>query len=149
VYFAYGANMSIGRLCSHVCSAKVVGLAKLLDKRMVCNKKGADGSGKANLTESLGAVVWGVLYEVESAELDKLDRAEGGYQRMSTQALTEGDNPVKVEIYVSEKLTADPTPYDWYKELILRGAREHELPTAYLQYLEQLPSKPDPKKQRR
>ena len=142
MYFAYGANMSSERLRSHVCCARAIGRAKLLNQRMVCNKKGEDGSGKANLIESPGDVVWGVLYEVDSAELHKLDRAEGGYNRMSTQSMTEGDNPIDVDVYVSTKLTADPIPYTWYKDIILCGAREHELPTGYLQYLEQLPSKP-------
>jgi len=141
--------MSSERLRSHVCFARAIGRAKLLDKRMVCNKKGEDGSGKANLIESPGDAVWGVLYEVDSAELDKLDSAEGGYHRMSTQSITKGNNPLEVEVYISTKLTADPTPYEGYKKVILRGAREHELPTGYLQYLEQLPSKPDPKRERR
>lgn len=149
VYFAYGSNMCTERLRSRICYARAVGRAKLLDKRMVCNKESEDGSGKANLIESPGDVVWGVLYEVDSSELDKLDRAEGGYERVTMQVLTHLGDLLQAEVYRSDRLSADPTPYHWYKERILRGARKHELPTAYLQYLEQLPSKPDRKEQRR
>lgn len=146
VYFAYGSNMNTKRIRSRVPLATVIGRARLLDKRMVCNKKGEDGSGKANLVDSPGDLVWGVLYEVDLAKLDKLDQAEGGYQRTKLQVWTEQGNPVTAEVYVSKKLAADPMPYDWYKKLIIAGAREHQLPRDYLEYLEQLPSKPDLRK---
>lgn len=141
--FAYGSNMYTDRMRWRVPSATVVGPAKLPDKCMVCNKKSKDGSGKANLADSPGGAVWGVLYEVDLAELDRLDRAEGGYQRTSLQVWARQGSPV-AEVHVSTELTADPVPYEWYKELIVAGAHEHELPRDYLVYLEQLPSKPDP-----
>jgi hypothetical protein len=46
--------MSSERLRSHARPAKAIGRAKLLNKRMVCNKKSEDGSGKANLIETRG-----------------------------------------------------------------------------------------------
>jgi len=110
---------------------------------MVCNKESKDGSGKANLVDSTGDLVWGVIYEIDAAELDKLDRVEGGYQRVKLQVWTEHDDPVTAYVYISTKLTADPVPYEWYKELIIAGAHEHRLPRDYLDYLEQLPSRPD------
>ena len=142
--FAYGSNMYTDRMRSRVPSATVVGPAKLPDKRLVCSKKSKDGSGKANLADSPGDPVWGVLYEVDLAELDRLDRAEGGYQRTSLQVWARQGSPVTAEVYVSTELTADPVPYESYKELIVAGAREHKLPRDYVEYLEQLPSKPDP-----
>lgn len=145
-YFAYGSNMVTKRLRSRVPSAKVIGQAKLLNKRMVCNKKSIDGSGKANLVDSLGDVVWGVLYKVDIEELSKLDRAEGGYQRLAMQVLTNEEDFIESEVYISLRLTTDPTPYDWYKDLIISGACEHELPSDYLEYLKQLPSRPDSRK---
>lgn len=142
IYFAYGSNMHTKRLQSRVLSAKAIGRARLLDKRMVCNKKSKDGSAKANLVYSLGNVVWGVLYEINSAALDSLDMAEGGYHRTKLQVLTDQGNLVKAEVYISTKVTSD-LPYDCYKNFVLEGAREHRLPKDYLEYLEQLSSKPD------
>jgi len=142
-YFAYGSNMVTKRLRSWVPSAKVIGQARLLNKRMVCNKKSIDGSGKANLVDSPGDVAWGVLYKVDTEELSKLDRVEGGYQRLTMQVLTNEEDFIESEVYISMKLTTDLTPYDWYKDLIISGACEHELPRDYLKYLKQLPSRPD------
>lgn len=142
-YFAYGSNMVTKRLRLRVPSAKVIGQARLLNKRMVCNKKSTDGSGKANLVDSPGDAAWGVLYKVDIEELSKLDKAEGGYQRLTAQVLTNEEDPIESEVYISMKLTTDPTPYDWYKDLIISGACKHELPRDYLKYLKQLPSRPD------
>ncbi len=141
-YFAYGSNMVTKRLRSRVPSAKVIGQARLLNKCMVCNKKSIDGSGKANLVDSPGDVAWGVLYKVDTEELSKLDKVEGDYQRLTIQVLTNEEGFIESEVYISMKLTG-LTPYDWYKDLIISGACEHELPRDYLKYLKQLPSRPD------
>ncbi len=133
-------------LRSRVPSAKTIGRARLLDKRMVCNKKSKDSSGKANLIDSPGNVVWGVLYEIDSAELGNLDKAERSYKRKALQVLNEQGDTISAEVYISTKITTDPTPYDWYKNLILQGAQEHQLPGDYVEYLQRLPSKPDPRK---
>jgi len=142
-YFAYGSNMDTQRLRSHAPSATVVGPAKLLDKSIVFNKRSTDGSGKANLVDSPGDVVWGVLFELDSTELDRLDRAERGYERTTLTVWSAGGNSVMAQVYTSAQFTANPVPYDWYKNLVLAGAREHELPRQYLDYLQHLPSKPD------
>lgn len=146
-YFAYGSNMSTGWLKRYVPSAKPLGHAKLLDKRLVCNKKSKDGSGKANLANSAGDVVWGVLYEVDLTELDKLDRVEGGYTRVSLDVITNQGSSIKAYVYISCELTDDVRPHDWYKELMVKGAREHQVPPFYMKYLEQIHSKPNPVKE--
>lgn len=146
-YFAYGSNMSTGWLKRCVPSAKPLGHAKLLDKRLACNKKSKDGSGKANLANSAGDAVWGVLYEVDLTELDKLDRVESGYTRVSLDVITNQGTSIKAYVYISCELIDDARPYDWYKELIVKGAREHQLPTPYVKFLEQIPSKPNPVKE--
>jgi len=147
LYFAYGSNMKTERMTKRVPSAKVVGQARILDKRMVCNKKSIDGSGKANLMDCPGGVVWGVLYEVSEDDLPKLDEAEGGYKRVEIEMLDEQGHPTTIQTYVSDELTTEPVPYDWYKALIVEGAQEHRLPEDYLRLLEGLPAKPDLRKQ--
>jgi hypothetical protein len=120
----------------------------LVDKRLVFNKRSADGSGKANLADSPGEVVWGVLYELDSADLFELDRAEAGYQRVTLTILSEDGNQIEAQTYVSNDLTPEPIPYDWYKQLVTDGAEEHRLPRKYIQALASLPAKPDPKRSR-
>ncbi|GIV89167.1 MAG: hypothetical protein KatS3mg055_1685 [Chloroflexus sp.] len=143
LYFAYGSNMSLERLRSRIASVKVIGRAFLKDWNMVLNKRSRDGSGKANLVESPGDVTWGVLYEIHNSDLDTLDRVEGGYQRITVQVQQPDGTVVEAVTYISGNLTNDPRPYRWYKELILSGAREHNLPQDYIARLEGLPVKSD------
>jgi len=143
--FAYGSNMCTRRMKDRVSSAKPLGFAKFLNKRLVCNKKSDDGSGKANLEKAAGDTAWGVLYEMDSAELGKLDDYEKGYKRVSLDVETEQGALESAWVYISSKLTDDPRPYEWYKELMINGALEHHLSSFYIERLKQIRSKPDPR----
>ncbi len=68
LYFAYGSNMTSARLRARIPSARSVGAARIDGRRLVCNKRGRDGSGKANLCASPGGEAWGVVYEVDAAD---------------------------------------------------------------------------------
>lgn len=142
-YFAYGSNMSTRRLQGRVRSAKPIGPARLPNRRLVCNKKSKDDSGKANLVDSTGDTVCGVLYDIAPAALAKLDEAENGYTRTVLEVITDQDSSLKAYVYVSSELTEDGCPYDWYKKLMIEGAREHGLPAYYVKYLEGIPSRPN------
>ncbi len=43
--------------------------------------------------------------------------------------------------YISANLTDDTRAHEWYKEIILSGAKESKLPKDYIAYLERLTSK--------
>jgi hypothetical protein len=45
--------------------------------------------------------------------------------------------------YRSDRITDDPVPLDWYRGMILEGARKHCLPEEYLTVLEALPTRTD------
>ena len=141
LYFAYGSNMSSKRLRSRVTSAELIDPAFLKDVRMLTNKRSKDGSGKANLVESPGDVTWGVLYEIDVQDLDTLDKVESEYDRVTLKVWKPDGNVVKAVMYISTNLTDDPRAYEWYKEFILAGAKESNLPKDYIAYLEGLPSK--------
>jgi len=144
LYFAYGSNLCASRLCGRVPSAACVGRARLPGRRLVTDKLGRDGSGKANLREDGAATVWGVLYEIHSTHWAELDACESGYSRVSLEVVTEAGGRLLAQTYVSEMLTADPVPYAWYKRLVIEGARAHGLPANYVAMLEAWPEKPDP-----
>jgi len=142
LYFAYGSNMSAGRMQQRIPNATVLGTARVQDRQLVCNKLGRDGSGKANLIHRSGYVVYGVLYELPPADIAELDKIEGGYRRISIQTFSWRYDPIRAETYEAEVLTDDPTPFEWYRELMLAGARENGLPEDYVLYLEQLQVRP-------
>ena len=113
VYFAYGSNMLESRMRERTSSAVALGVGKLEGMRVVMNKKGVDDSGKANLVEDPGSVVYGVLYRIDPSELPSLDSAEGGYERRSVKVVF-GDQVVEAQTYISEEITEEPVAWDWY-----------------------------------
>jgi len=148
LYFAYGSNLSAARLQKRVATAEPAGTARLEGHRLVCDKTGRDGSAKANLVPGLDEHVWGALYLLEARQLTTLDRFEGGYERLLVSVESHVDGHAngfrEALTYCSSQRTADPVPFDWYRQLILDGAREHGLPAAWLARLEALPCRADP-----
>ncbi len=114
----------------------------------MCDKAGSDGSAKANLRADPRAHVWGALYRLGPGQLEILDRFEGGYERLQVQVQSPRGASHAALTYRSERRTGDPVPFDWYRQLILEGAREHGLPEDWLAWLEALPSRPDPERAR-
>lgn len=139
LYFAFGSNMCTVRMKQRIPSAKVVGPATLPHWILVCNKLGRDGSAKANIVRRHGAVVHGVLYKLNSNDLEILDQIEAGYQRKTLKVISSASTSARAEAYVGTRLTTNPLPFGWYKDLILSGAREHGLPESYLNFLDRLP----------
>jgi gamma-glutamylcyclotransferase (GGCT)/AIG2-like uncharacterized protein YtfP len=144
LYFAYGSNLKEGRMRQRVSSARTEAVAFLDHHRLVCNKRGRDGSAKANLAREPGHRVWGVLYRIERDHLSLLDGFEMGYERIEVEVCTAAGDACRASTYRSDRITRDPIPFAWYRELILEGAREHGLPEEYLKLLEALPSRCEP-----
>lgn len=142
LYFAYGSNMSSRHLRCRIPSVKSIGISYLKDEKVVFNKRSVDNSGKANLVYSLGDVTWGVLYEIDAKWLDMLDGFERCYCRIVIKVWKPNGDMVEAKSYRSTDLTDEAVAYDCYKELVLSGAREHNLPQDYIAYLKRLPSKP-------
>jgi gamma-glutamylcyclotransferase (GGCT)/AIG2-like uncharacterized protein YtfP len=141
LYFAYGSNMKTERLRERVASVRALGIARLEERRLLLNKRGADGSAKANLVPSRGGVAWGVLYEIATRDWSRLDRHERGYVRTRVCVQSPADYACEAITYISDR-PIDAVPFDWYRALLIEGAREHGLPDDYVAQLEALPYRP-------
>lgn len=137
LYFAYGSNMYTPRLRYRVPGASVVGLATLQAHRLRFHKRSDDGSGKCNAeyTGSPKDQVIGVLFTIPTAELGKLDKAEGrgkGYDvHPVTVATTEAPHTALTYLAASSHINEELVPYDWYWDFVVAGARLHALPEDY------------------
>ncbi len=155
--FAYGSNMNIKRLRERVPSATKVANVFLLGYKIVCNKVSKkDSSAKANIEKSENAtdIVWGVLFEIDSKEKPLLDKAEGlgkGYNEDSLTFTDENniEHIAKVYIADSSSINNSLVAYDWYKDFIITGAIQNELPADYISQLQLIPFIQDPDKERR
>lgn len=164
LYFAYGSNMLAARLRERTPSARPVAVAGLPGHALRWHKPGLDGSGKCDVVAVAdpAACVHGVLYEIARAEKPQLDRAESlgvGYaERHAPVQVTsavafagqaprragDGWRTVEALLYVALRVDAGRLPFDWYRALVVAGAREHALPADYVAALEATPARADP-----
>lgn len=139
LYAAYGSNLHPLRLVERCPSAEAVGVSTLSGWQLRFNKHGRDESGKANIITGNGEVYLSV-YELSDEDRPVLDTIEGpGYEARSIEL--EGFGTCFT--YVATALgTLDP--FDWYKDLVLAGARFHRFPDRYLAELDAFPATTDP-----
>ena len=149
--FAYGSNMCSGRFRDYGVVPEEIGCSVLLQNyHLRFNKRSRrDGSGKANAEPNNGGQVWGVLYTIPDAHLEILDQGEGGYHREKLQVTTE-NTVINAWVYLAGRASNDPTlrPYTWYKRFLIEGAKEHDLPSEYIETLEGIEAIPDPDEHR-
>lgn len=141
LYFAYGSNMLIERLQHRCGSAQPLGMAWVEGYGVAFSKIGQDGSGKATLSTAAGARAYGVLFQLGAEDLHALDRIEGrgkGYERLDgiqVAANHNGGAMIPACTYISQPPHIDGRlrPYDWYLDLVVHGARQNALPSAYVE----------------
>ena len=145
--------MSTVRLRARTPSAVVVAVAKLARHRLKFYKAGKDGSGKCDIFNTGGANdrVYGVVFAIEAAEKSDLDIVEGlgaDYSEKTVQVTTLEGLEMNVVTYVAIKIDMQSKPYHWYKNHVLRGAREHHLPEDYVFEIETVEAINDPIRER-
>lgn len=149
-YLAFGSNLHPHRLIARVPSARFLDVVEMPGKTLAFHKRSTDGSGKCLFYNAQGAdqMMYGALYEFDSAEKENLDEAEGlgqGYEEKLMQFSLKGTAHTPYA-YTAQRSYIDTTlfPYDWYKRFVLAGARYLNLPINYLQQIEGVAAKPDP-----
>lgn len=151
--FAYGSNMLTRRIRSRTPSAFSIAPGEIRGYRMAFHKRGMDGSGKANIrrTGDAGDRVHGVLFGVNSRELPLLDALEIGYRREDLHVITHWGHTVQAACYQALEGFIQPglRPFDWYRDLVLAGAREHRLPEHHVLWIEVQEADRDPDDARR
>ena len=146
-YFAYGSNLIFERITERLGKVKFLGAASIENWCLRFNKLGKDGSGKCNIIESKGEFVYGVLYRISPLQKTKLDEFELGYNTICLQLPLFG----KCISYQAIEIEDDRvcTIYDWYRELVLIGAKRYGFPPQYVSMLEKQRTTEDSDKTRR
>lgn len=154
--FSYGSNMNLNRLTQRIPLAVKVSNAFLPGFKLICNKVSKDGSAKANIvkTNISGELVWGVLFNIDSKEKPLLDKAESlrlGYNEDTLTFFDQLSNSYSGQVYIadSKSINNHLLPFDWYKEFIVTGGIQNQLPADYISKLQSIPCVPDPDEKRR
>ncbi|UCB54032.1 MAG: gamma-glutamylcyclotransferase [Thiotrichales bacterium] len=149
IYFAYGSNMSTPRIQRRVESAIVLSTAHLPEHSLRFHKISADGSAKCDIahTGNTDDRVYGVVFEILHNDKHILDSHEGlgnGYEEKRVSAYLRDGNVITATTYYATHIDASLQPYHWYKQHVLRGAREHSLPRDHIAAIEAISSIDDP-----
>ncbi|MBV8746912.1 MAG: gamma-glutamylcyclotransferase [Xanthobacteraceae bacterium] len=129
LYFAYGSNMSrtwMKRLCP---KAQALGPAQLMHYRFLVMS-----AGYASVLPQAGDVVHGVLWRIAPGDFDALDRYEdvaGGLYDRCTLPVQYGGEQHTALVYVGRSRAAGRARSE-YCEVVLRAARDWELPAHYI-----------------
>lgn len=139
-YFAYGSNMSLARLKQRTPSAKRCGSFKLLAHSLRFHKVGQDKSGKCDAfyTANQSDYVLGALFEIDEVDKAHLDKAEGlgfGYDEKHVTVLDSQNQVISAFLYIATHIDAEIKPYSWYKNHVLIGAHESNLPKEYIEQI--------------
>lgn len=130
LYFAYGSCMG-NDICRTVSTFRRLGRAHLQGWEIGFTRYSVSwGGGVADIVESLGGEVEGVLYELDAEGLHRLDQREGVsfgiYQRIAVPIETPDGNSITVWTYeVVDKSDVEYAPSYEYGTILLRGAKEY------------------------
>lgn len=154
-YLAYGSNLHPLRLAERVPSSRLLGTTRLERYSVAFVKRSMDGSAKCTLqfTDSPADHAHCAVYELDESERHLLDQAEGlgsGYDE-ATLRVEVGGGSVTAFTYIADAshLAPELLPYDWYRTLVIEGARFHGFPEACITRLVATRSLPDPDRMRR
>jgi len=133
--------MSFKRLNARISNFTRLGVAVLYGHDLRFHKVSQkDGSGKCDIFETNDPqhLVVGVVYEIDPREKTTLDQYEGvghGYDIKHVAIEMEGEK-LNAFTYYATHTDQDLRPLQWYKEHVLRGARENRLPEHYINKIE-------------
>lgn len=148
-YFAYGSNMFPAKLALAAPSAKVVTIGTLDGYSIRFNKKGRDDSAKCTVVPS-AETTWGVLYTIDTEDRATLVESERGYAEQIVLIKT-ADREVSALTFCaqSEYIDDSLSPFDWYREYCIAGAKLFSLPPEYIEMrLAGVPAISDPDPER-
>ena len=137
LYFAYGSNLCADRMRIRAPSARERGAASARGFELRLDKRGGDGTAKANLHAAPRGQVWGALYALDREDWPRLDDCERGYARIEIEVISASGQRALAQTYRSDLLTAAAAAA-WYKQLIVDGARAHALPAEWCAWLDGL-----------
>lgn len=140
LYFAYGSNLSVAQMQRRCSSAEVVSSGRLCGFRLAFTfySTGWEG-GVADVTHSEDGEVWGLVFDLTEADLQRLDRFEGvptHYERFQADIEVTDKTLHNVWVYAVSAKQQFIRPTSAYLDTIKAAARKWKFPQAYCEMLE-------------
>lgn len=150
LYLAYGSNLHPRRLEARIGSVDPIATVELPGWALRFEKRGGDGSAKANLHACPGSrfVAQAAVFSLSPAQVSRLDVFEGcgrGYETLSFTIDLQGEQcQAFTYIAPSQWIARNLQPFDWYVDLIVSGALFHGFNESYVQQIARQPACVDP-----
>lgn len=142
-YFAYGSNLDTEQMAKRTGKIREARRAQLAGYRLLFNKRGSDGTGKANIAPDDTHVVWGIVYLCDERAFESLDQYEGvaggHYYRKTVNVSCDSGEVLDAVAYIAGEsfITSPLMPTPEYLQKIVNGAQSHGLPSEYIREVEQ------------
>ncbi len=146
-YFAYGSNMASSQMADRCPGAVSLGAARLPGYRLAFDAwSNRRGGLVADVLPAPDSEVWGVLWQVTEEHAEALDRyegvARGQYRRENVRVESPNGERLEAFAYVICNPDDEGPTTDAYQSILLEGAREHDLPPAWVKAIEDVPTLP-------
>lgn len=142
-YFAYGSNLDLMQMQMRCPNAQFVSTARL-DNHKICfpRKSFVRDCAVISVEPAAGESVWGALYEIDAADLARLDEREGfsvkrdrdknPQNRITVQVERSDEQSVSAETYVATPSEEPGQPSPHYIGYLVASAAECGLPKSQL-----------------
>lgn len=135
-YFAYGSNLSLRQMLTRCPHAKFIAKAKIKNYQFgITGYSARWRGGGATILPKKGTEVWGVVYEVDSHCLSRLDGFERlrqkAYSRKSITCHFANGRTKRAMVYIREPRRLTHSSHK-YRSTILKGALSANLPASYM-----------------
>ncbi len=131
VYFAYGSNLCVRQMAQRCPGAADPRRAVLPGHGWLINERGV-----ATLEPESAGTVHGVVWRVTDEDLSALDRAEGVPDRYRRDRIVVHSDTGSYSAWVYIDHRVEPgRPRPGYLDRVIDGARHHELPDRWIEFL--------------
>jgi len=151
IYFAFGSNMDPVQMAERCPSHRAVGRGVLPGHRLCFPRRSpVRRCGTAGLSPAAGHVIWGVLYELDRSDLERLHQAEGyapgrspeqnRHDFVAIKVRRDGPDgePILAFTYLARADDSGAAPSADYMKHLIEGAEHHGLPKHYVTALQSI-----------
>ena len=135
LYFAFGSNLDADQMAERCPGSRAAFRARLANHRIAFTYPSRRwGGGAADVVPAPGNSVWGLVWELDDAQLAALDRYELGYERVGLVVLDAVDRSHRVTSY-SVRTKGEHRPTRLYLDKMLTWGKRWQFPEDYLALL--------------
>lgn len=129
-YFAYGSDLWLKQMEARCPEHRIIGAGILIGYRWIITTR-----GYASVVRSISDLVFGMVYALSEADVERLDVCEGIWEGACRKELLQVETErgkLSCLVYV-DPLQVEGAPKEEYVEKLKKGIRDARLPSLYVE----------------